>query len=946
MVSMSLALLSTRKGSHGGGVSLYNRAGTFAFCPAHSRFSPPLFPEVSVDMSFAGRPNRQIRPLDNGHYTIFSRYQLNNNTFNLFGFQPGAPSNQIVASNTERSIWFLEYIQSRGGYRVRHHPTANNVMDHMRENHTAVTWQLNGGDNQIWAIRDHGGANGLTFTPLSLPRGALTISSRAWRTPTSVRLQVTVEGAGNITPSRNQLWVATPITPGRRPGIRSLGAADEAGVETEGDEEQEEYNPEEPLDLDDELARSVNVDVEGADTAEVPFHVSSNKFNDGFCVLGPGRRAIAGRMASAAAVSQCMGECDAAPSTSTTRAFYTFPLSRYSIAILSFLTPACYLYEVPRTATRLRLSDISENRGLWDLLPRRQLSLPVEIDYASSMSTSADEAAKLKAEGNAFYVNKQYEEAIAKYSQAIEHDRNNAVLFSNRAACYQALKRFGKAVGDAHKATQLDEAFPKAWARLATAQAALSQSAEALASWRRALAALPTENPSPADLVQREQYQASLLALENKMREPSQSSALADDGADSSPGAIVLSIPEGGAPWDRAKQIEPEIKAQGITNSSVYTILDAYESFMLGQRNMCHLKPTKTRGDMTKFFGQLGAIEKMSNAVLTDSRAVHLTFSEWPKMYNLQARFEIGVRKAPDTAQPMEAFAAEARRLKDEGGWEAVRPAVATSVRCSIIFAFLESEAMHNMVKSVIVLDKILEILRWGRAEWPNASVAERGSIFTDTFIRGVRTMRLDRYIRALQSVGMQDALYSFSYEHVVEEADAMLEELRESQEEEGRQYKGFAIAFFVVPEAMALVAKGFYFMQAGIVLSSNEDTKDQGLFALRQAHEFYSKGAEKYPPDDERRLYFLAIALLALFRAETPLEKTLPCIAHIREARDAAKQIWEHMPSFKGSSARVDQYTEFEKEMLQEIEAGHVTMKDSRYPSWASIVAAEHLQF
>ncbi|KAA1479181.1 hypothetical protein DENSPDRAFT_846114 [Dentipellis sp. KUC8613] len=563
------------------------------------------------------------------------------------------------------------------------------------------------------------------------------------------------------------------------------------------------------------------------------------------------------------------------------------------------------------------------------------------------MPTNTDEAARLKAEGNALYVSKQYEEAIAKYTQAIEQDHSNAVLFSNRAACYQALKRYGKAVGDAHKATQLDETFPKAWARLATAQAALSQNTEALASWRRALAALPTEDPSPADIVQKEQYQASLLALENKMHEPSQSSAPANDSADSSPGVIALSIPAGGAPWDRAKTIEPGLKAQGITNSSVYTILlDAYESFMHGQRNMSQLTPTKTRGDMTKFFGQLGAIEKISNAVLTDSRAVHLTFSEWPQMYNLQAQFEIGVRKAPDAAQPLEAFVAEARRLKDEGGWDAVRPAVATSVRCSIIFAFLESEAMNDMVKSLIVLDKILEILRWGRAEWPNASVSERGSIFTDTFVRGVRTMRLDRYMRALQSVGMQDALYTLSYEHVIEEAEAMLEEMRESQEEEGRQYKGFAIAFFAIPEAMALIGQGFYYMQAGIALSSNEDTRNQGLFALGRAHEFYSKGAEKYPPDDERRLYFLAVALLALFRSQAPLEKTLPCIAHIREARDAAKQIWEHVPAFKGSSAKVDQYEEFEKKIMQEIEAGGVSMKDSRCPSWASVVAAEHLQF
>ncbi|KAA1479179.1 hypothetical protein DENSPDRAFT_110592 [Dentipellis sp. KUC8613] len=206
--------------------------------------------------------------------------------------------------------------------------------------------------------------------------------------------------------------------------------------------------------------------------------------------------------------------------------------------------------------------------------------------------------------------------------------------------------------------------------------------------------------------------------------------------------------------------------------------------------------------------------------------------------------------------------------------------------------------------------------------------------------------MRLKRYMRAMQSIGNRDAKYRFWFDHLMEEADALLEDVHRPQDQECRKYKGFSIAFFDIPEAMAFIAKGYCVMQGGIILLSGKSgNKAEGPSKLRQAHELYSQGANKYPPDDERCLYFLIISLIALFRSEAPLEEALPHITHIREVREAAKAIWEFMSYFQKSSGLVDDLEEFEKEMLQEIEAGHITMKDSRCPSWASTAAAEHSQ-
>lgn len=50
-------------------------------------------------------------------------------------------------------------------------------------------------------------------------------------------------------------------------------------------------------------------------------------------------------------------------------------------------------------------------------------------------------AERLKAEGNALFVKKDYKRAHLKYSEAIKVDDNNAILYANRAACSQFLRK-------------------------------------------------------------------------------------------------------------------------------------------------------------------------------------------------------------------------------------------------------------------------------------------------------------------------------------------------------------------------------------------------------------------------------------------------------------------------------------------------------------------------
>jgi Flp pilus assembly protein TadD len=55
------------------------------------------------------------------------------------------------------------------------------------------------------------------------------------------------------------------------------------------------------------------------------------------------------------------------------------------------------------------------------------------------MSSQVD---RLKAEGNALFAKKKFSAAYKKYSEALEHDGNNPVLYSNRAACCLNMNRY------------------------------------------------------------------------------------------------------------------------------------------------------------------------------------------------------------------------------------------------------------------------------------------------------------------------------------------------------------------------------------------------------------------------------------------------------------------------------------------------------------------------
>ncbi|KAL1528337.1 hypothetical protein AB1Y20_009691 [Prymnesium parvum] len=122
-------------------------------------------------------------------------------------------------------------------------------------------------------------------------------------------------------------------------------------------------------------------------------------------------------------------------------------------------------------------------------------------------AVSAAEEARLR--GNAAFASKQYQQAVSAYSEAIQLDEENALMFGNRCAALLALGRKDEALVDAKQMVALSPALPKAHFRLGSVRAALGRPAEAAAAFAEALRLEPS-NDAVAEALKREMANANI----------------------------------------------------------------------------------------------------------------------------------------------------------------------------------------------------------------------------------------------------------------------------------------------------------------------------------------------------------------------------------------------------------------------------------------------------
>lgn len=104
-------------------------------------------------------------------------------------------------------------------------------------------------------------------------------------------------------------------------------------------------------------------------------------------------------------------------------------------------------------------------------------------------SPTTPESDKLKSEGNAAMLRKEYDTAISYYTQALDASKNNPIYLSNRAAAYSATGQHDKAAEDAEFATVVDPSYSKAWSRLGLARYDVADYHGAKEAYERGIAA-------------------------------------------------------------------------------------------------------------------------------------------------------------------------------------------------------------------------------------------------------------------------------------------------------------------------------------------------------------------------------------------------------------------------------------------------------------------------
>jgi small glutamine-rich tetratricopeptide repeat-containing protein alpha len=155
-------------------------------------------------------------------------------------------------------------------------------------------------------------------------------------------------------------------------------------------------------------------------------------------------------------------------------------------------------------------------------------SKPAEVDDATKAKADG-----LKVEGNRAMAARNFDEAIAKYTEAIELDSSNVVYLSNRAAAYSSSQQHDKAVTDAEAAIKLNPDFSKAYSRLGLAKYALGDAKAAMEAYKKGL---DVEGDKKSDAMVKG-YETAKKRVEEDLEQSISKSDATESGSSSSAGA-------------------------------------------------------------------------------------------------------------------------------------------------------------------------------------------------------------------------------------------------------------------------------------------------------------------------------------------------------------------------------------------------------------------------
>ncbi|KAJ2927285.1 hypothetical protein H1R20_g9809, partial [Candolleomyces eurysporus] len=262
----------------------------------------------------------------------------------------------------------------------------------------------------------------------------------------------------------------------------------------------------------------------------------------------------------------------------------------------------------------------------------------------------------------------------------------------------------------------------------------------------------------------------------------------------------------------------------------------------------------------------------------------------------------------------------EAPERLDAEGWGSVRPALAVTIRIWIFTAWFRSQFVGHFDFAHEMLMNALDVLEWGRNQWPDVSKDDRGTIFEKSFIRAVKLMLLE----AMHESIFRNGPTKFAYEELIKYAEAIIDDA-DSDPDPENTFFGHRLAYWMYPKGIALSILGWvYLMKA--THSSPEGAERTSTF--REASQYYLLATKNFPEDDEYHVRFLVRALECLCAMGTiPLRQTLPLCDAIRKSFDQAMEIWGAMPIAERLKGQCSQVKAFEDEHRKLISEGRCTL-------------------
>ncbi|OJA15547.1 hypothetical protein AZE42_09878 [Rhizopogon vesiculosus] len=351
---------------------------------------------------------------------------------------------------------------------------------------------------------------------------------------------------------------------------------------------------------------------------------------------------------------------------------------------------------------------------------------------------------------------------------------------------------------------------------------------------------------------------------------------------------------DGERPWQVAAKLLPELERASATNmqsliSSAWVIVYAHEEFTKGVEIMEGLKQYPS-AEAEAGFGYLGnrdGLVRLTNGILRDDRAFVISRPDWIAMYTKQVAFEYGCCQAW-LFEGLETIKGLAQKRLKEKGWNNLRPALSVTVRAAIMRASIDGNLRQEPQAGVHYLRRALDLLEWGRSIWENVPGDDRGEIFEDTFVIGVRGMYLKVFSEAYYTdPGLNS---KFPLEHLKKEAEDLLKEteLAPTLMKE-KVDPGFLLSFINYPAGIAHSMIGLYHVEMAQYCADPRERMSSFMNGSRA----YLLAAGEYPVDDELHPLYLNRILDLMGNAGGHVSDFITVADHLRELAPKMRKIW-----------------------------------------------------